>query len=872
MNNENFKAGNWFIDQLNLYQSANSDFKSVKNNFIIREMEFEIIAKSLLSKKISDPLQHELILGRRGSGKSTLLKRIEIEICENAKLNKKYIPINLAEEQAGVYRLFDLWEQVLEEIKYQLNIDLVLTEFSEFNSNDDYTNYLYRLIHDICKKYKKRIVLILDNFDRIVENFIDDGNLLRETLINYNDIQIIAGSTRMDEHFWRYDMPFYEFFRRHRLETLSKEEILKLLNHWSSSLDIPELKIYLESNIGKIENIRILTDGLPRTLQFFIQMVLQNTDLNSYDYLKKIMDNVTPLYQERLNSLPPQLRKTVLELAFVWEACTTKKLVEKVKMESKLISANLKTLVEKGVVDRIETSKKNHLYRISERFFNMWLIITQGNPEQKRKAKWLSIFLENWYDAKDLKKIAGIHIQNLKNKDITWDKALIFSKGLCQSRYISTLERDSIIELTERIRDTGNNSFLIELPEKFNKIYDNIMEFLEAGKYSKALDLINGIENEEDGVKFNLLGYVYEKLDNPINAEKFYLKSINKDHTNAFFNLSLLYSDLNRIEDAEKFYLKACEKGINMAMYNLGNLYVNQNENKKAENFYLLAIENGVVEAYNNLGLLYFYQKKYDEAEENYLLGIKNNDINSMFNLAILYRTQGKYEDAKFYYLLASKNGIDVALDDLALMYEKIGDFDKAEKYYLLSIKKQYFESLENLAILYHKQERYEKAEKYYLLAIEKKKVNSLNNLAYLYYELNVKKEESLKLIEECVESKKSTISLETQLIVEIWNGIFSNIEERINSIVSEKKGNDLEDFLFDLLVQQQKKIVFQLFQNQDFGKILQEKYIVFYYVVLLLNNNQEENLSLRIPPELKETIDDVILRIHEKEYLYDYK
>ena len=52
-------------------------------------------------------------------------------------------------------------------------------------------------------KEKRKVVLLLDNFDRIVENFSDDGHLLREILINYNDIQLITTSTRMDEHFWK---------------------------------------------------------------------------------------------------------------------------------------------------------------------------------------------------------------------------------------------------------------------------------------------------------------------------------------------------------------------------------------------------------------------------------------------------------------------------------------------------------------------------------------------------------------------------------------------------------------------------------------------------------------------------------------------
>ena len=122
MNKQVIANGQWFIDQLNVYQSANSDYLSIKNNFIVRHNEFEIIISSLKSKDVNDPLQNELILGRRGSGKSTLLKRIEIEIADDKELNSKYIPVNLAEEQAGIYRLFDLWEEVLKEMSHQLGI------------------------------------------------------------------------------------------------------------------------------------------------------------------------------------------------------------------------------------------------------------------------------------------------------------------------------------------------------------------------------------------------------------------------------------------------------------------------------------------------------------------------------------------------------------------------------------------------------------------------------------------------------------------------------------------------------------------------------------------------------------------------------
>lgn len=1088
--------GQWFIDQLNVYQSANSDHQSIKKNFIIRLNEFEIIIASLKNKEAGDSLQNELILGRRGSGKSTLLKRIEIEILEDEELKSKYIPINLAEEQAGIYRLFDLWEETLKEICHHFGTQLHLKDFKEFKQEQDYTRYLYQNIHEICVAQNRRIVLLLDNFDRIVENFTDDGNLMREMLINFNDLAIIAGSTRMDEHFWSYDMPFYEFFRRHRLESLDREELYKLLNHWGETLDIPELKTFINNNPGKIENIRLLTDGLPRTIQFFIQMVLQDAHSHGYEYLKKIMDNVTPLYQERLNSLTPPFRKIILEMAFLWEASTTKQLVEKCRMDSKLISAHLKTLVDKGIVDKVETSKKNHLYRISERFFNMWLIITQGNPEQKRKAKWLSIFLENWYDANDLKKIAKNHIELLKKTEINRKDALILSKGLSQCRYITTFERDQIIGLTENLKGKSIERSLLELPQRFEHILDEIQEYINNQNFNGALELAKSVENEEDGFKFLLIGDIYYKQDNyvdaikyllkaeqkgnrqmyltlgiiyetkkkfdkakkcylkakdngeedaniflamlfdkqkktdlaekyyklainngdndaiisiaqfyfnqekydlaeeyhllaveknvkdsiyflglfydinkkyelaekyyllaidseedekaifmlgilyehqkkyelaekyylisaekgetkaifflailydnqqkNIDAEKYYLMAIEKKEEDAIFNLALFYDNQEKYIEAEKYYLKAIEKDNEDAIFNLALLYDNQEKYTEAEKYYLMAIEDGndiainhLAEIYNelkrhieaeklclmaikngnkealfNIARTYFNQKNYTEAENYYLQAIENGINEAMNNLAILYDNQNNYVEAEKYYLMAIDKQNKSALFNLALLYAKQEKFIEAEKYYLLAIEEGFEDAINNMAILYEKQGQLDKARKYYLMAIEKGNVHAISNLATAYYNSNDNKKTALELFQKAFESQNSIAHQMNLITAEIWNGIFNNVEERIISII-QKDTDKLYEFIFDLLVQQQKTLILKMFNHKEFGKTLQDKYSVLYYACLLLNNITEDNLELRIPPEIRPTIDDVLANIDEKQKFYGYK
>ena len=835
MENNIEKTGNWFVDQLSLYQNANNDNATVRRNFVVRVSEFELIMSDLRRKKAKDPLQHELLLGRRGSGKSTLLKRIQIEIEEDPTLSKNYIAINLAEEQAGIYRLSDLWFEALKEISLQTNTVVNLEAFSTFKDNQEYARYLYGEIHKILVEHQKKVVLLLDNLDRIVENFDDDGHLLRETLLNYNDVQIIGGSTRMDEHFWQYDKPFYEFFRRHRLEGLTFEEIHQLLNQWSDLMGLTQLKDYALHNRGKIEALRILTDGLPRTLQFFIKIFLKNSTLTGFDHIKQTMDLASPLYQERLNNLTAPQRKIVLEMAFIWEACSTKQLVEACRMEGKLISSFMRQLNGFGIVETVQTNTKNHLYRLSERFFNMWLIVTQGNPDQKRKARYLTIFLETWYDANEIQDMATTHFQNLKAKNMGYDQAVVLTKAISQSKHIGVRERDRLLDLTYQLSDCQPDKG--DLPITFKKLGEEIDKLQEEGKYEEALKKVEEIENEEDGVKFFLKAYFLYELKNEKEAEKYYEKSVKKGHISASFNLALLFQNQGEIEEAEKYYLIAIDrKDINSA-FNLANLYQAQSKYESAEKYYLIAIGNGIDSALFNLANLHYNQGKDKDAEKYYLKAIEKGDIGALHNLAILYQSQGKIEDAEKYYFKASKKG--------------------------------QIESIHHLGLLYESQGKIEDAEKYYLNAIEKGEIISLHSLAFLYFKKNDNKEKALEYISEKNQINPDFKSKSLQIIIEIWNGKFENIENRVRELIKDSKEDMIGAFFNVLLILEQTHLVQSLFEDEALGQDLRDKYLLLYYATLILNHKTENNLLLRIPLEVMPTVEKIVAEVKEKQAFY---
>jgi hypothetical protein len=383
---------------LPLYQNANADSTGIKSTFIIRKYPYSVISQDLSLNPKNRSIQQYLLVGPRGCGKSTLLGRIQVKIDSDEELSRQYLVVKPAEEQANICRLFDLLEEILHDLESR---GMEVKWPGEEDDPYEYTEALFAAVHVLLEKYDKMLVLLLDNMDRVFETVEADLSSLRAHLLNFRDIKIIGTGTRLTKHFYSYSQPFYCFFRVMYLEALTSAEAKELLFHWGEQYHLPAVKEFVEKKPGQLEMIRTLTDGLPRTLQLFVNLLLANDQGTGYDYMERIMDAITPLYQERLNQLPPAQRKIVLQMAFCWEAVGAKELAEVTRMDSRVVSAQMSQLIDKAVVEKIETSTKNHLYRLTDRFFNLWLIFTQGSPREKRRVKDLIVFLENFYDARE---------------------------------------------------------------------------------------------------------------------------------------------------------------------------------------------------------------------------------------------------------------------------------------------------------------------------------------------------------------------------------------------------------------------------------------------------------------------------------------
>ncbi len=644
------------------YQSANADDEAIKANFLIRLAEYDIIIQDILRNPMKGSVQHYLLVGRRGSGKSTFLKRLQVEIASNTALKGKYIPINLAEEQANIYKLYDLLEEIIRELTQHG----IFGQMPAFNEDIHiYTRQLFDHLQHLVTKFRKKIILLLDNIDRIFENIGDDASLLREYLLNHDDIRIIGGSTRMTEHFWKYNQPFYQFFRVLELKALTAEEVKNLLLSWSETLNIPQLKTFVETHPGQLEAIRLLTDGLPRTLQFFINILLTNEQDTGYEYLRHVMDSVTPLYQERLNSLPSSQRKIVLQMAFIWEATGAGKLAEATKMNNNVISAQLKQLSDKGIVEKVETGSKNHLYRLAERFFNLWLIFTQGSPADKRRAKYLTIFLENFYNAEQIQVLAKGHLDALSKGQQTSSKAILLTKAFVQSTHIRLTLREQLIAKTLQLKDIDEDIKKI-LPPTLEHITDNILSLIKKKKFTEALRAAAAVEYE-DGSREFLQGLIYLRESKSEEANAALSTSIKK----GFPAHQAIASEYMVQDDAVAspiLYFAPSGPDSTSLIVELGPTYFEQGKFAYLKDVFLKKLEEDK-ESARSIGKLYFINSEYEEAEFFLRQGIKKGVKGAAHDLAEIFYEQNinKQEASQ---LLAENRENDISFQTTSILVD----------------------------------------------------------------------------------------------------------------------------------------------------------------------------------------------------------
>jgi hypothetical protein len=488
------------IDLPKIYNPALQTKQELIDNFVVRAELFQDIVNDIKTSEMKHPEQHYIIQGSRGQGKTTLLLRIAYEIQNDPQLSKRLIPVIFNEEQYNISRLFKLWEAIAEYLKESGDMPDLYDQMQSLEYDDDYEHRCFELIEKALIVRNQKMIVFIDNIDELFEKFSkQEHHRLREVFIESAELRVIGASSISLEFHHDYGKPFYQFFKMPYLKGLNIDETRNLLLGLGKHYQNDRVKDIVENQPGRIESLRRLSGGVIRTIIILFEIFVDDENGSAFKDLEKILDSVTPLYKHRMDKLSAQQQEIVDFIALNWDAVSVKDIARKTKMESKAVSAQLGQLEKYSIIEKEKTNTKNYLYRIQERFFNIWYLMRLGRKWDERRVRFVVEFLQIWCDERDLETRANRHLGSLKQRKNNpaclyfqekknRDEAIGLSRKSYENEKTSAVTHTySMIllwdnQIEEAVRIAGEFLNDLEFLEKYTQDVIDFMLFLMAKK------------------------------------------------------------------------------------------------------------------------------------------------------------------------------------------------------------------------------------------------------------------------------------------------------------------------------------------------------------------------------------------------------
>lgn len=470
-----------------LYNPSLWSREEVKTYYIARRATLKRLLDDLRRERPDTKPQHRLILGQRGMGKSTLLRRIAIEVEDEADLHAQWLPLTFPEEQYNVASLADFWLNCLDALSDLLEArgeDRLAEEIDAQVEKLDRQNAeaALKALLQTAKNMKRRLLLLVDNVDLILDRLKKEDWSLREALQEHREIMLIGASSRALEASYRYDAAFYDFFKIDELRGLTLDEMRETILTLAKMRGAEDVVRKVEQDPVRLHVLHTLTGGNPRTVVLLYGVLLKGVDGNVRTDLEGLLDEVTPLYKARFEELPPLSQQVLDKLALHWDPMTARKLADALEMDINLTSSQLARLIEIGVVEKVKAGRgKRAAFQVGERFFNIWYLM-RASRRVRRKLVWLVEFLRMFYSADERIHIARTQLAEVSADSRVAEYQLALARTLQQEPIGRALESNALeilfghgapIRLEEMLDVGGEDKDLMPRAERIKLLQES---------------------------------------------------------------------------------------------------------------------------------------------------------------------------------------------------------------------------------------------------------------------------------------------------------------------------------------------------------------------------------------------------------------
>jgi len=411
--------------------------------FVARKNELADLLHTLRTTPPDTVGQHVLLVGARGMGKSTLMRRLALAVEDDPDLSTAWLPLRFPEEQYTVATLGQFWANVLDSLADALQhlglpvneLDAAAERIATLPAAEQAAACLTTI--DRCADERgQRLLLLMDNTDLLLHNIGRDAQWeLRATLQSNPRLFWVGGSYQSLEVESNYHDAFLDFFRVITLRPLRLDEMAQALQALAETFGgeaaRQEMERQLVSQPERLPTLRQLSGGNPRTTVMLYEILANGQNGSVRSDLEALLDNMTPLYKARMDSLADLPRKLFAHILEHWAPISVGELAAVSQVLNTSISPQLKRLELDGLIEKTTlhgTTRSG--YQAAERFFNIWYLMRFSSRRQRSRLGWLVEFMRLWSSSDELCTLAQQrmmhdgHADLRSNHDWEYDRAL----------------------------------------------------------------------------------------------------------------------------------------------------------------------------------------------------------------------------------------------------------------------------------------------------------------------------------------------------------------------------------------------------------------------------------------------------------------